>query len=254
VDERQLAELFREAADGGPPASFGHVDVVAASRRATARRRAAMAGGTAIAMVMLVGSIVLGGGLLRGTDRGIEQATPADQDSTTQSGPTVLGDPRDQPPELVPSPSTAVNSSGPEANAEQGRTASGKVVPWPGLRDGDARAGCGPVVRELAETIISGLPATRTGEPYAVPDDCPPGAEAAAVPVDGGAIYVVLGPVRGDGPPDQQVRRGDGAVGYQVYTPTGKVLLVLSVPAVDGGPAPYADQTQRLADTIAQRY
>ena len=253
MDERQLAELFRDAADGGPPAGFGHADVVAASRRATARRRMAIAGGSAVGMVVLVGSIVVGGGFLRDADRGgsAEQAATAGG----AGAPSALEDQQGSTlGPLAAPPSTAVDKSVPEANAEQGRTASGKVVPWPGLRDDDARAGCGPVDRELADVLISELPATPTGQAQPVPDQCPIGARAAAVPVDGGAIYVVLGPVRGDGPPDQVVKRDDGAIGYQVYTTKGMLVLVLSVPTVTGGPAPYADQTQRIAELIAQRY
>ncbi len=46
-DDDRLVELFREAAsDGGAPApGFDHGDVVATSRRITARRRSAVIGG-----------------------------------------------------------------------------------------------------------------------------------------------------------------------------------------------------------------
>jgi hypothetical protein len=86
-----------------------------------------------------------------------------------------------------------------------------------------------------------------------VPDNCPAGAKAVAVPVSGGSLYVVLAPVAGDGPPDQFVARDDGAVGFTVYTPKGSVLLVLSVPG-PGGTAPLLDQVQPLAEKIARRY
>jgi len=252
VDERQLTELFRDAADGGPPPSFGHADVVAASRRATARRRMATTGATALGMVVLVGSIVVGGGFLRDADSGGagQAATAGDADA-----PSVMEDQHGSTlSPLVAPPSDAADRNVPEANAEQGRTASGKVVPWPGLRDDDARAGCGPVDRELADVLIGEFPATPTAASLAVPDQCPAGARSAVLPVDGGAIYLVLGPVSGDGPPDRVVTRDDGAIGYFVYTAKGNGLLVLSVPATAGGPAPYADRTQPVAEKLRQRF
>jgi len=253
VDEQQLAELFRDAAGDGPPAAFGHADVVAASRRATARRRIAVGGGTALAITGLVGSMVVGGGYLRHTERGGYDAATAGG-AAEQPGPQVLeGQPGSELGPLAVPPS-AVDRNGPEANAEQGRTASGKVVPWLGLRDDDARAGCGPVDRELADVLVSEFPATPTGAPQPVLDACPPGARAAAIPVQAGAIYIVLAPVAGDGPADQPLRRPDGAYGYFVYTPKGSGILVLSVPGVPGGIAPHADRTQEVAVKIARRY
>jgi hypothetical protein len=259
VDERQLAELFRDAADGGPAASFGHADVVAGSHRATLRRRRAIASGAALAMAVLVGSIVIGGGFLRGPDRYAQQGSTAGSSGgggAALSAPPAQEDRQGQyPPGPLTAPTTtAVDKNGPEANAEQGRTASGKVVPWPGLRDDDARAECGPADRELADALIGEFPATADSVPQPVRDGCPPQARAAALPVSGGLIYAVLGPAAGDGQPNQAERRDDGAVGYAVYTPTGNVLLVLSVPAEPGGTPPYADRTQQAAEAIAQRY
>lgn len=255
MDEQRLAELFRDATDGAPPASFGHADVLAASRQATARHRMAVAG-SAVAIAGLVGSIVIGGGYLRHTSRGGYDAATAGGAAVASapSGPQVQEDQPGQAPGPLAAPPSAVDKNGPEAHAEQGRNASGKVVPWPGLRDDDARAGCGPVDRELADALISELPATPSGPAVAVPDGCPPGARAAALPVPGGTVYVVLAPVAGDGPADQPVRRDDGAYGYFVYTPKGRVLLVLSVPAAGGSIAPYADRTQTLAEHLAPRY
>jgi hypothetical protein len=66
-DEDRLAGLFREAAsDGGAPApGFDHGDVVATSRRITARRRSAVIGGAvALFAVAGIGTVVA---LPRGT-------------------------------------------------------------------------------------------------------------------------------------------------------------------------------------------
>lgn len=255
MDEQQLAELFHDAADGGPAATFGHTDVVAASRRVTARRRIAFASGSTLGIVVLVGGIVIGSGLLQGSDRGGTQSAAVGGAGVESVAPPAVGDqPRVQAPGLAAPPTGSADQNGPELTAEQGRDGSGKVVPWPGLRDGDARAGCGPVDRELADVLIRELPATPQATVLPVPDACPPGARAAAVAVGTGSIYVVLAPVRGDGPADQFVGREDGAVGFSVYTPKGSVLLVLSVPATVGGQAPQLDRVQPLAETIGRAY
>jgi hypothetical protein len=264
VDERQLAELFRDAADGGPAAGFGHADVVAASHRATARRRMATAGGSALGIIVLVGGIVLGSGYFRGTEGGSDNATSGGSAQEAAQPPSVLGDQRERSSQAAPgglsAPSASADTDVPDGTGEQGPASSGKVVPWPGLRDDDARAGCGPVDRELADALVSEFPATSgsdlatTGEFFPVPDGCPPDARAAALPVDGGALYVVLAPVRGDGPTEQFVGRPDGAIGFSAYTPKGQVLVVLSVPETAGGEAPYAPAVMPVATALAERY
>ena len=109
--------------------------------------------------------------------------------------------------------------------------------------------------RELGAIVSAEFPAIPlAGPPVGVLEPCPPDARAVGLPLPGGLLYVVLAPVRGDGPADGPVKRDDGAVGYFVYTPKGNGLLVLSVPVVVGSPPPAADQVQRLAEAIAQRY
>jgi len=76
-DEDRLAGLFREAAsDGGAPApGFDHGDVVAASRRITARRRSAVIGGAlALFVVAGVGTVAV---LPRGDTSTVSAAAPA---------------------------------------------------------------------------------------------------------------------------------------------------------------------------------
>jgi hypothetical protein len=76
-DDDRLAGLFREAAsDGGAPApGFDHGDVVATSRRITARRRSAVIGGAlALFAVAGVGTVVA---LPRGDTSTVSAAAPA---------------------------------------------------------------------------------------------------------------------------------------------------------------------------------
>jgi len=266
VDERQLAELFQAAADGGPPARFSHTDVVVASRRATARRRAGIAGAAAFGVAVLLGGALIGGyANLFGGSRGSElsaaggMAEPSAQSQVESDRQGRAEAPaQQQPGELGLPPTASQQQPGLPAAPSQGPGESGKVVPWPGLGDGDARAGCGQADRELAEALAARLPAADQARAVAVPDRCPPQARAVAVPVvDGDAagwIYLVLAPVRGDGPPDAALTRSDGAVGYQRLAPSGKVLVVLSVPRPGGGRAPFAADTPRLAEELGSRY
>jgi hypothetical protein len=254
VDERQLAELFRAAADDGPPAGFGHAEVVAASRRATARRRASIAGGSVLAVAVLFGGVAVGGGLFSGGGGMGQEATSAGggaQMSEVWPVPAQEG-----VPEIAPNAEGPTQLSVPD-DRSQGTGTSGKVVPWPGLGDDDARAGCGQADRELAEALAAQLPAANSELAEPVPDGCPPQARAVAVPVeDGGTtgwIYVVLAPVGGSAT-DVAVQREDGARGHQVLAASGQVLVVLSVPSADGGRPPFGARTSRIAEALRNRF
>jgi hypothetical protein len=260
VDERQLSELFRDAAEGGPPASFGHAEVVARSRRITARRRMAVAG-SALGLVLVAGGVAVGGGYLRGVDSGVDSGTGqaasagAAQQQREAAPPNTYAPPQDQAGQLAVPATPAPGKGDLAAGAEQGRASSGKVFPWPGQQsDGNQIGSCGPVDADLAAALTGELPAGVGATPAAVPDGCPEGARAAAVPVPGGALYVVLAPAADNAPSDGPLSRQDGAVGQAVRTRAGLVLAVLSVPTADGGPAPYADQVSALATKLAQRF
>lgn len=251
VDERQLAQLFQTAADDGPPASFGHSDVVAASHRETRRRRTRIAGGSALVVAVLLGGVAVGNNLLGGPRNAETTSAGGMADSTPQSAEVERG-------EQVPAEQLPGQLSSPDSQT-QGADKAGKIIPWPGLAADGARAGCGPADRELADALAAQLPAAGQSAPMAVPDACPPEARAVAVPVseDGadGWIYLVLAPVRGDGPADQPVERAaDGALGFQRLTPSGRVLVVLSVPAVDNGQPPFAADTMILAEEIGSKF
>ena len=266
VDERQLAELFQAAADGGPPARFSHTDVVVASRRAAARRRAGIVGAATLGVAVLMGALLIGNALFgarQGGDMtavgGAAEPPTRPQVESDRQGPADAPAQKQQPGELgLPaSPSQETPGLG-LPSLSPGTRESGKVVPWPGLGDGDAHAGCGPADRELAEALAARLHAADQTRAVPVPDGCPPEARAVAVPVTdadaAGWIYLVLAPVRGDGPADAPLKRADGAVGYQWLAPSGKVLVVLSVPQADGGRAPFAADIPRLAEELGSRY
>ncbi|HET8642819.1 MAG TPA: hypothetical protein VFM37_12830 [Pseudonocardiaceae bacterium] len=251
MDERELAQLFEAAADDAPPSRFGHADVVVASRRATQRRRAGIAAGSVFAVAVLAGGVALGGDLFAGRDTA-ERATAGSAIESDQQAPG--GGRADSAP---PQQRQQSELSAPGEAAAQ----PGKAVPWPGPWD-DFRASCGEADRELAQALARELPAADTTAAGPVPDACPPGVRAVAVPVaDGdatGSIYLVLGPV--DAPlaaaaTGQPVEREqDGASGYQHRTASGRLLLVLSVPAVDGEQPPFAAAAAALAERIGSEF
>lgn len=225
-----------------------------------------MAGGSALGVAALIGGIVVGGGWFqdsRSADNPAATAGSAQGDQEAAQPPNVF-DQRDSgggsaaETRAAPTPAEALPSV-PGRNGEQGPLPPGQVVPWPGLQDDDsARAGCGPVDRELADALVGEFPVA-TGSPPSgpaveVPDSCPPDARAAAIPVPGGYVQAVLAPVRGDGPADMFVFRDDGSGGFSVLTPSGSVLVVLSVPTTPGAEAPFLEQVQPLAVTIGSRF
>jgi hypothetical protein len=208
VDEQRLGQVFRDAVETMPPASFGHEEVLAASRRATARRRGMLAGGTLLSVAVLAGGLVAGGAALR-------------------------------------------NDTADNAVAAPGGQAESDA-----LRTLDAPR-CGPIDVELAAdltALLANRGSVASGPASEVPEPCPAGSQAAAVPVPGGVLYVLLvpqvEPKRVEAAaPDAATR--DGARSYSVTLDGGRTLMVISMPGTPGQPAPLADEVPDLARELA---
>ena len=218
MDEQRLDQAFRDAVEAMPPASFGHEEVLAASRRATARRRGMLAGATLLGVAVLAGGLVAGGAALRNDTAGNDTA-----------GNDTAGN--------------AVAAPGGQAESDA-------------LRTLDASR-CGPVDAELAAELTA-LLASRgnaaSGAASEVPEPCPAGSRAAAVPVPGGVLYVLLTPQvepkRVEAAvPDIATR--DGARSYSVTLDGGRTLTVISMPGMLGQPAPLAGEIPDLARELA---
>jgi hypothetical protein len=116
-DDDRLAGLFHAAASdtGAPPPRFDHGDVVATSRRITARRRSALVGGAlAVLVVAGVGTAVT---LPRGQSSALSAAAPAapaPRDAASAPGP---------PPAAAPQ--AAVGGAGTETGASAGTGSGG---------------------------------------------------------------------------------------------------------------------------------
>ncbi len=155
MDETKLNQLFADAVGRPPKASFDTGDVVGASRRATARRRSALAGGSLLGVAVLAGGIWLGGDVLRPAN---------DAPAALQPAPEV-GD-RMLAPELMTAP--------------------------PGV---DTAPECGAVDAELAAALATALDTSSTAGPAVpLPEACPSGTRAAGLLVPGGTVYALLGP------------------------------------------------------------
>ena len=173
-DEDRLAGLFRDAAsDGGaPPPGFGHGDIVATSRRITARRRSAVIGGAvALFAVAGVGTVVA---LPRGESATVSAAAPAERaaDGAADSarGPALAA------PYAAPVPGGATAGSG---GAESGGAAGTPgVVPAPAPPLGPGTTTCAdrqdPALRAL---LVQALPEAGNARAAATTDVCLPGSE-----------------------------------------------------------------------------
>ncbi|MQA10738.1 MAG: hypothetical protein GEU98_19725 [Pseudonocardiaceae bacterium] len=244
VDDRKVAELFRDAASDAPPPSFDVEDVLAASGRARARQRAAVLSGSALGIVVLVGGVVVGTNVLNGAgdSESGSAGVAAEQPSTTGSKMTPYGLPKGgNPQESVPTQSP-----------KQGGDESGDVGP----RTGSTLRGCEKVDRELAVALAGELPATPSGR-NAGNLRCEQGARSAGfqVTVDGklGQVSVLLMP---DQPSDTRPWTGarPHAEHAQRAASGGRTVVVLSEPPSGGTEAPYADRLGRIAAGIAGKF
>lgn len=224
MDERELSKLFRDAAGTPPPASFDHDDVLGASRRATARRRGALAGGSLLGVAALSGGLVLGAQL---------------------SGPSQPAAPAAPPPAAALAPDAGGRA------APQPMSTPSSATPGSGGRAAVA-ASCGPADPVLAAELTDALAdlTAPTGPAVPLPETCPPQSRAVGVPVAGGTIYLVVSPaIVGTG--EGSSVGPDGARSYTVTAGNGNLVSVLSVPAGGQPPAPLHEHVDDLAQEIA---
>lgn len=171
MDEQRLSELFRTAAGDPPPASFGTEDVVHASRRATARRRSALAGGSLLGIAVLAGGVLLGGQ----APRPVPEAPAA---------PATSGvSPDGVTPFLAPPGAATTCPFDGRLAAELAAVLDGEgaAVPIP--------EPCRPGTRGAALPVAGGTVYVLLG-----PGPTPSGQGIASVPADGGRLAVVAAP------------------------------------------------------------
>ncbi|MGH3937848.1 MAG: hypothetical protein ACRDTG_04310 [Pseudonocardiaceae bacterium] len=212
MDERRLGALFQDAVGDPPPSTFGLADVVAASRRATIRRRNALAAGTLLGVAVLAGGLTIGGHPQQ--DRSSTAGQQADA-TVIEPGPRTLG--------------------APPISEEGGQTRCGPL-------DGELAAHLNTVLVARGTVI--------TGPPSQVPGPCSEGSRAAAVPVAGGTFYLLVAPpewpldlVRPDGARGHALTSDDGRKLVVISTP---LLPGQQAPLADQLP----DLAHELADRL----
>jgi hypothetical protein len=224
VDERKLEELFRDAASAAPPASFDEQDVLRGSRRVTARRRMAVAGGSLAAVAVLAG-VGVGTGVLGG----------------------LGGQPVASPPSHVTTQREQPRAGNPSANAPPP-----VVLGSPN----ESRSSCGAPDEEVGTALAQQLPEIGATRPVPARGDCVPNARSAAFVVrqgsQSGRIVVFVSPASTTGQFGVS-QRPDGTRQVVEKARSGKVVTVLSDPD-EGSQALYGERLPAVAGGLAGRF
>jgi hypothetical protein len=228
MDERQLSQRLHDAAESAaaqaPPAGFDHADVLAGSRRAGTRARRRLAGGiSAGVLVVAVAGLVSAGAL--------------------------------SPPVSAPGSSALVGPSSASENA------GGHVdQPFAMSQDRAARqraeqSSCGRPDQRLFDQLAAALPAVRAATPRPLSEEisCPSNGRGFEITVDDngshGVLRVLLSPSGGGMGP--QISNSGALSTSTSSTRDGGSLSVSS--AADGDHAPFDDELDTLADTLAEQ-
>jgi hypothetical protein len=265
TDDDRLSELFRAAAaDTAPPPGFDHQDVLAASRRITARRRSAVVGGAlAVCAVLGVGVLAWPGEPTAST------VAAADSDTAAKRVAPAPGlDPAPAAP-AAPGARSAAGADGPQGGAAEagvpqagvaaapdaaggsGAGAAKPGTPFTGTPLGPGTGPCAdrqdPALRAYLEQVLPeavGAPAAPTT------DECRPSGERyVAVEVADGPRQGVLGVAYL--PPGTAASTVELAV--SAPTASGGTVIVSCGPAGGTVPPPYADRLAAVAGYLAPR-
>lgn len=214
MDDRQLQELFQNAASAPPPATFDEHDISQGARRVTARRRMTLAGGSVAAAAVLVAGI------------GIGTSTVTTGGTHTQAAPPSASKPRTgetKTPSVMSLPDTG----------------AGCGTPDPALAS--ALATQLPEVGPTAPMAADSCPPGSNTASYVLP-----GGRLTAIVSPAGSVPPDL--MR---PGESQ--RPDGTKEFMTSARSGKVLKVSSHPN-GAAPAPHGDQLRTIAETLASRF
>lgn len=249
MDEQKLAELFRDAARDAPPASFDVTGVRSASARAGARRRSAIALGSTMAAVLVLGGLVATTNLLPETTNDTAAAGSAEGASSPNVTPFSAGEPEVLPKDASPDRSGGIPpKSIPEDPSTQGDEPSGSAG-RPSA--GSAQRGCVEVDRELAVALADELSVANAQASPAVAD-CPIGARGASFLVRDGGIYGTVSVVVV--PPGVSALTPDANTQFQTAeTSDGDRLYVLSRPEEGSSVAPFSAELSSMAERLAAR-
>jgi hypothetical protein len=233
-DDERLGVLFHAAVGDPPPPSFDHRDVVGASRRATARRRSALAGGV-LAVLAIAGV-------------GVTAALPGSSDGSATSA-------------SAPVPDAARQGESSPGGAEDG--AAGGIELPEALRDappytgaplgpGDP-AGCAdrqdPALRALVEEVLPEV----AGAPEAPTTlECRPGGERGVnlEVSDAGAAGLLTVEYL---PPGEEPPVIDPQASASAPTASGGTVVVLARALDPADRAPFEARLDTVATYLAPR-
>ncbi|MFC0544882.1 hypothetical protein [Kutzneria chonburiensis] len=236
MDDKQLAEKFRDAVGDVPPPSFDTDDVVVASKRATARARKRLQAGAGVA----IGVVLIGGALtlVRPFSESNGSMTSAGGDAAAPNATSPL-------------------SLNPGFNTNEG----GGPKVQPNTPDTGSSANCGQPDQGLAAALVTELPIITGSEAQAADVSCPVGAAAVAFQLTDGAnsgkLELVLVPasVPNDpgtgGKPAVRVAKGSAVT---VTTHNGGALTLATLPINGSAAGPYVNQLGDIAARLAARY
>ncbi|CCH35486.1 hypothetical protein ABZ816_12855 [Actinosynnema sp. NPDC047251] len=247
MDERKIAELFRDATNGAPPASFDVGNVRSASARATARRRTRLALGSAMVVVLAFGGVVAYANLVPRENVSTSAGSAEDHTSPNLS-PFAVPEPRSGDTAAVPEMSGGMPpKSIPDDPSTQGDGTSGTT----GRPTTGGASGCQEVDRELAVALADELPAAEGLQPSHAVANCPTGARGAGYLVRDeqgvyGVVSVVLVP-----PGVQTLASSSPSEGRAPAR--GGTVFVLSEPAQGSAVGPFEGVLTDLASRVAGR-
>ncbi|GAA4538851.1 hypothetical protein [Amycolatopsis samaneae] len=238
MDERDLETLFSAAPGEPPPSTFTESDVVAESKRQSARHRSRLAVSTSAVVLVLAGAGIFG--IVGNVDFGGPKS--ASSGIRANSAP-VPGQPSAGP--ARPSGSgEAPNFS--SASPQQGGDGDGKTGPRV-----EGTSGCEQVDRELATALAGELPVPVAADGASPGGACTTGARAAGFPLPDGMISVAVLPA---GAPLDEPRQPAGAAILRLPARGGGTLVLVSVAGTAGHPVPFAGELGRIAGDLAARF
>ena len=236
MDDKQLAEKFRDAVGDVPPPSFDTQDVVVASARATARARKRLQSGVGVALgVLLIGGVLV---LTRPFgDSGTNTVSAGGAAAPNVTGPMSLN-PNDVP-----------------------QTGSGGKMAPNHTDAGGSSLNCGAADQGLAVALVTELPIATGAEALAADVGCPAGSTGVQFQLNDGAnagkVELVLVPASVPNDPSTGSKPGvqvGKANSITVTTRSGGALTLASLPLNGSATGPYAGQLGDIAARLAARY
>ena len=241
MDDHELETMFAAAPGEAPPATFSASQVVAASKRAQARRRSAIALTCSCLVVVLGGFGVFAAVSNLGGPAPTAATSAGDARISGQSGvPKQPLGTQERPPNTGDAPGF------PPQSPMQGGDETGKDGPR-----AESASGCDKVDRELATALAGEFPVPVSVDSASPSHLCPTGSRSAGFPVAGGFLSITLAP---PGVAVQPAGQPPGTKISEQPAAGGGTIWLLSIPQAGSTVAPFANDIDRAARAVAARF